>query len=603
MAGIINYSKRDFISIRNELINYSKSTYGLNFTPSSIDLLLLELVAGVGDMLSFNTDRKFQETQLGYAQERRNLLEHAKTLGLHIPSKKPSITLVEFSVQVPPFGDTFDATYLPILKTGTQVTGGGQVFETTQDVDFSSGYNSIGIPNRTFIPNIDSNNNITSYTIVKLELVTNGISQIFKRVITADQYKPFMEIILPDDDVISIEQIINLDGTDYDTNPTIYEFLTNKNKFYEVPSLVEDKIFLENLGKVSDRSGVISGKYKSISKKFIKEYTETGYCKLIFGGGIPNYENFGNFVNSINLNIPYITNYLNNDALGEIPKIDSTLFIRYRVGGGTVSNLGSNVLTSVGDVEFVINGDREDYNKKVKASLKVNNPIPALGGVDEPSIEQIRRLISYNFAAQNRCVKTRDYLAQIQQMDGRFGAPFRVAGREENNKIVISILALDQNGKLDNTSTNTLKENIGEYLSKYKSTNDYVEVEDGKIINLSFECDLLVDKEFNRSTITYNVINTISSFMDISKHDMNENIYISELIEEINNVAGVLNVIDLRIYNKVGDGYSLNEINQAYLNDTTRQIELIDYTLYGDTNGMFEIRNINKDIIIRTKII
>ena len=56
---------------------------------------------------------------------------------------------------------------------------------------------------------------------------------------------------------------------------------------------------------------------------------------------------------------------------------------------------------------------------------------------------------------------------------------------------------------------------------------------------------------------------------------MGENIYISNLIETINNVGGVLNVIDLRIYNKVGSGkYSLNEISQPYLDNTTRQIDI-----------------------------
>jgi hypothetical protein len=57
-------------------------------------------------------------------------------------------------------------------------------------------------------------------------------------------------------------------------------------------------------------------------------------------------------------------------------------------------------------------------------------------------------------------------------------------------------------------------------------------------------------------------------------------IYLSSLIELINNVGGVLNVVDLRIYNKIGQGvYSLNEISQPYINLTTRQVNISDYTL------------------------
>jgi hypothetical protein len=80
---------------------------------------------------------------------------------------------------------------------------------------------------------------------------------------------------------------------------------------------------------------------------------------------------------------------------------------------------------------------------------------------------------------------------------------------------------------------------------------------------------------------------------------MGDNIYISQLVENINNVAGVLNVTDLRIYNKVNENgqYSLNEVAQPYIDDVTRQIDLLGrYTLFGEPNAMFEIKYPNKDI-------
>jgi hypothetical protein len=75
------------------------------------------------------------------------------------------------------------------------------------------------------------------------------------------------------------------------------------------------------------------------------------------------------------------------------------------------------------------------------------------------------------------------------------------------------------------------------------------------------------------------------------------------LIENINNVAGVLNVVDLRVFNKVGQGqYSLNEIAQPYTDEDTRQIDLLgEYTLFGDPISMFEIRNPEIDVKVRVK--
>ena len=83
---------------------------------------------------------------------------------------------------------------------------------------------------------------------------------------------------------------------------------------------------------------------------------------------------------------------------------------------------------------------------------------------------------------------------------------------------------------------------------------------------------------------------------------MGDNIYLSPLIENINNVGGVLNVIDLRIFNKVGNGYSVNEISQPYIDTATRQIDIAsDYTLFGDPITMFEIRFPQIDIKVRVK--
>ena len=133
--------------------------------------------------------------------------------------------------------------------------------------------------------------------------------------------------------------------------------------------------------------------------------------------------------------------------------------------------------------------------------------------------------------------------------------------------------------------------------------NDYVEITNGKIINLGFEVDLFIQKEFQQSQIISEVISKIKSYMDINTHEMGQNIYLSQLIEDINNVGGVLNVIDLRVYNKVGGAnYSINEIAQPYIDEDTKQIDLLgEYTLFGDPISLFEIKNINTDVKIRVK--
>jgi hypothetical protein len=131
-------------------------------------------------------------------------------------------------------------------------------------------------------------------------------------------------------------------------------------------------------------------------------------------------------------------------------------------------------------------------------------------------------------------------------MPGNFGVPFRCVF--SNNKIVkVYVLSLDSSSKLTNSSTSILRDNISTYLSEYRMLNDYVEVTNGKIINLSFQVDLMIDKKLPQAQIMGQVISVVEQYMNINKYQMGENIYLSSLIELINNVGGVLNVVDLNL--------------------------------------------------------
>jgi len=572
-----------------------------DYNDASVGMMLLELNAAVGDMLSFNTDRVFQETQIDYAQENKSVLSMARTFGLKIPGKRPSITIVDFSVKVPPFGDTFDVSYCPVIASGAQVTGGGKIFETTNDIDFSNPFTIGGIPNRLILPNFNSNGTLINYTIVKREIVINGYAKIFSKSITSSDVKPFLTVILPDDNVISIDSIITLQGTNYTTTPTNSQFLDPTLKWYEMDALAESEIFIQDNTVASDNAGVTAGKWITTTKKFIREYTDLGFTKITFGGGSQDTSSLCDFGTNTAL-VNQIGDFINNMSLGETPTANTTMFIKYRVGGGADTNLGTGVLTNLGFVNMTITGPNQTINNAVKTSLTVNNAFPALGGKNEPSVNEIRNLVKYNFSAQNRAVTIKDYQSRIALMPGNFGVPFRCGVFEEQNKIKIYILGLDANSNLSNTSTSTLMTNISTYLADYRMLNDYVQIANGKIINLAFEIDVYTDKKVSQSQIGSQIITDVKNFMNINNYQMGENIYMSSLIETINNVGGVLNVIDLRVYNKVGGNYSLNEISQPYLDSVTRQVDIsYDYTLFGDPVSMFEIKIPTMDIKVRVK--
>ncbi len=132
--------------------------------------------------------------------------------------------------------------------------------------------------------------------------------------------------------------------------------------------------------------------------------------------------------------------------------------------------------------------------------------------------------------------------------------------------------------------------------------NDYVLTRDGKIFDLAFEIDVFIEKGFSEGQVISEIINSVKQYFDVKKWDMGDNVYLSQLIENVNNVGGVLNVIDFKIFNKVGSPYSLNLTSQEITDFTTNQINLTgDFALFSEYDAMFQIRFPSTDIKVRVK--
>jgi hypothetical protein len=603
MAKKISYATRDFAGLRQELVSLTNDYYPeliKNTNDASIFSVLLDLNAAVADNLHFHIDRVWQETMLDFAQQRQSLFHIAKTYGLRIPGNRPSVALCDFSVNVPVAGDKEKTEYLGLLKAGAQISGGGQIFETLEDTDFSNPFNSRGEPNRLKIPNFDGNNKLVSYTIVKREAVVNGVSRIYRRVITDLDQKPFLKLFLPEQNVLGIVSVIHKDGTSFGANPTSSEFSSSTNKWYEVKSLMEEKVFIKDPTKISDKDNFIPGTYLPVTNKFMSEYTPEGYYSMTFGSGTVNaLDNLDNYITG-NLKVNLGT-YLNNVSLGAVPKTNSTLFVKYRIGGGADTNLGVNVINSVDNVEFIVNGPVSSVNTQVIQSLKVTNITPAIGGANQPTIDEIRNMISYNFAAQNRAVTLNDYKSVIENMPPTFGAAAKVNVMEEDNKIKVKLLSFDTNGNLTNVVSNTLKNNITEYISQFRMINDFVEIQSGEVIDLGLEIDVVIDRNEIESDVIKSIIQTTIEYFAIEKRKMGDPLFTGELLKEIGTTSGVVNVVEVRVFNKTGGEYSQAEVAQSYRNTATKEIQQSDMTVFMKSNQIFQIRFPNKDIKVRVK--
>jgi hypothetical protein len=595
MAKQINYSKRDFSSLKTEQINFIQKFYpGLvqNFNDASVLSVLLDLNAAIADNLHFHIDRALQETVLDFAQERQSLFNIAKTYGLKLPTRSASVAVCEFSVQVPARGDAEDISYLPILYSGSQFLSGSASFELLYDVDFSSNFNISGRIDRTKVP-IFTNGTLTAYRITKTGIVVAGATRIYTQKITNN--RPFYQITLPENNVLSIESVIHKNGTSFQTLPTNSEFNNSVNKWYEVPSLAEDSIFVEDRS-VAPINGVYKGDYSKVDRRFVREFTPNGFCNLTFGSltdqGLDILDDF------VDAGTFDLKSFLTNPGLGLAPINNTTMYIKYRIGGGEDTNVGINTIDTVGLVSIQINGSDEQINSIVTGSLTVSNVTPAIGGGDAPSIEELRNYISYNFAAQNRAVTLQDYKVILLGMPAKFGAPAKISISQIQNKINVGVLSTDNDGNLSNVVSSVILENVANYLSRYRMINDYVIVKPADVIDISFEISVLTE-----SGSQVNVISEIAALLsdEFSKQKMElgQSYLVGGLIKKLSQIDGILNINYIKVFNKVGGDYSSSGIDDSLILDiNTNEIDISGGVIRISADQILQIRIPERDIVV-----
>ena len=651
MEKKISYLNRNYDDYKTALVELSKTYYpnmAFNFEDASVGSWFIDLNAAVADELSYHIDRAYQETNINSASKASSIFSMARNMGFKVPGPKGAMCEVAFRCILPPTRDNTttsepDWQYAPIIKKGTKVSSGAQTFELMEDLNFAEQFNRNGASDRFIQVNRDSNRRPISYTITKLAVVVAGETSVYKKYLSASDITPFMEITLPAENVMNIESIIVKDGSGFQTTPKMGEFFMpeeemegiNATRFFEVNSLSQQErwgdvieagapktvqygylLGSDTASTVVPTYSVTKGEWKPVKHKFITEFTDRGYLKVIFGAGMDSgTQSFGE------AQLPFsqyqINKMLRNDSLGYLPKANSTVFILYRAGGGASSNVAKGAINTISYLNVEINAERTAANTniiaQVRSSISVESTMESVSGKDMPNTEELKYLIKYATGSQERCVTVKDYVSRVNQIPPRYGCPFRVGAAEENNKVMLYMLGVDHNGYLDPALPTTLVENVQTYLANYRMINDFVEIKSGKIINLAFVPYVIIDKEYNASDVITNIKNVVKSYMDINKHQMGDDIYVGDIAKEISKVDGVINLIKLQVYNVFGNSHSLDRTTQATVESSTCNstggeesdrveidLDASDGILYSEGDTMLEVKFFD-DIIVNFK--
>ena len=594
----IKYVNRDFTDFKTQLTEYAKNYFPdayNDFSPTSPGMMFIEMAAYVGDILSFYQDTQLQETYLQYAKNPANLYNLAYMMGYRPKVTTVSEVDIEVSCTILPGTDGEpNWTTAPQLSSGTQLastTSGQARFIIDQPVDFSfsSSYNptTVAISQLdpiTFIP--------TEFILRKTAKAYSGeIRTVTEAIGTVEKFKT---ITVDDTNIVGIHSIVDSDG----------------NTWYEVPFLGQDTIFKDtpNVGASDSNVAPYLLTLERVPRRFVTRFNSTGQLQIQFGSGVtgttdtvltPDPTNIGLGLAPFSINIDYAydpSNFLITQTYGLAPS-NTTLTIRYIVGGGVAANVPANTITTIINASYLGNTSRQ-------STVAFNNPQAATGGRDGDTVEELRQNALKSFNEQGRTVSLQDYIVRSLSLPSKYGSIAKVYVAQDqlsnpnsrvdsiidSNPLSLSIytLAYDNNGNLIQATPN-LHNNLKTYLSQYILLTDAINIKNAFVVNIEVDFDIIVRPNYSGRDVLLACTNRLRDYFNITKWNINQPINLSSIYTLLDQEKGVQTVQRVRVLNKAGGDYS----EYAYDVEGATKSNIV-YPSYDPM--IFEVKYLDRDI-------
>jgi len=561
----IKYLNKDFNSFKNSLIEFSK-TYFPNthndFSEASTGMLYIEMASYLGDILSFYLDNQIQETFIQHARQTENIFSSAYFLGYEPKVTTAAKTTISIYQSVPAtVGSLPDFSYSLYIPEYTTVSSNldSTTFLLESSVDFS--YSSSFDPTEVTVLSVTGGGSPTTFLLKKTR---NATSSTIKSVnFNFSSPKKFDTKIIEDNNIIGILDVVDSEG----------------NIWYEVPNIAQETIFdsIKNNNPNFEDNQYVPDllQLRQVQNRFATRFLNKTQLQLQFGSGnvTDNDEEIIPNPNNVGIGLPFgktklgtaysPVNFMFTNTYGVAPA-NTTLTVRYLVGGGINSNLPSLSLTNLdtSNVRF-INPSRSD--QPTLDSLSCVNTYAASGGSNGDSLEEIKFKALNNFQNQLRVVTKQDYLIRSLSLPSNYGqiakayvdSPKYYGETNNGNILDLYVLSYDSNKNLINAPT-ILKQNLKTYLSEYRMINDSIKIKDAFIINIGVNFEIITYPNYNNNEVLFRCIESLKDYFNIDKWQINEPILIKDISLLLDKVEGVQTVKDIQIINKFNSilGYS-----------------------------------------------
>ena len=473
----IDYAGTDFYSLRENLTSYIKAVYPLdyqNFSESDLGVMLVELVAYMGSVLSLKGDMLANENYLRTVKTRDNLQKLLELVGVDMRGPLAAGANARLTCTTTPVVSNFPLTYTPASR----------VFAITAKED--------GAP--------------VNYTLYK---IANNAIQNIKNANASFDLEGSEAANFPDassvfTNVALLEGALSLQKGTFDT-------LEGNKRIALTDSPIIDgsvQVYV-NTGNSDDDA---NGAYNQVTRL----YSASGGTDKIFQ--VINDDDYA------------ATVLFGDNIIGVSPPAGAEFTIAYRVGGGTRGNLGQGVINVATTVDTA-DGDSliftTENNTPATGGSSAETAEHAKKYAPYTYKRQDRVVTLQDFIAIGNTFRSK------QGSVGKTTAAVRDAFSSGNIIDVYTLEKLDDL-RLQKAST-TFKKELLEDIEPKKMLTDEVAVVDGLIRTLDLVITVRIDKELEtfQSQIEQEVAQVILQFFNIDNADFGQPFVTTELNRQI----------------------------------------------------------------------
>jgi hypothetical protein len=230
-----------------------------------------------------------------------------------------------------------------------------------------------------------------------------------------------------------------------------------------------------------------------------------------------------------------------DDVHGRRPEPGTEFFARYRVGNGRAGNIGADALQHI-----ALN------IPEIKA---VRNPLPAQGGQEPESLEDVRQRAPVAYRVQERAVTPADY-AEVTERHAdvqRAAATFRWTGSWHT-----VFLTVDRSAGA--TLSEEFETDIRHHVERYRMAGHDLEVDEPRFVALEIDMHVCVAVDHFRSDVERELFDVLSNrdlpdgrrgLFHPDNFTFGQPVYMSAIYAAAHQVTGV-ELVEVRTFQRLG---------------------------------------------------